>query len=431
MKRLSGFLFKNVGWKLISCVLALALWVLVMTIIDPISTKSIAVRLSLENKNQITDNDYIIMNESTLQNTTITVTATGRTSKLGELGADDVVSYVDLMPVDLTYESRLGAIQYVSVYTEITKTGFSEVQLTWNQRSVPLRLDKIVSVSFPVTLGHNEPESEDVLSTGAYCRPDTVTVTGPRNLVNTVGSVRVAVDLSDADDTVVTTAEPRVFDGNNTDITGSILNLSADEITITAPIFIRAEVPVTVGTDGELPVDYVLIEFGADVRLIELFGPRADVEALEQIELPPVNLNDRTESFETVYDVRDILSGTSFIIRDDGYAYVTVNTVIERLVTKTIEIPYESLIIIGADFEASVHDMTNNITVTIKGLRERIDPINADNIYASVDYNGLLEGEYELPVRLILPEGVTIDGPEPVMTIVLAGLELQEADEDG
>jgi len=420
------YVIKNAGWKLLSCVLALALWVLVMTIIDPFTTENIPVRLSLENKNQLTDNGYVILNESVLLNTTITVSANGRTSKLNELKNDSFISYVDLKPVDLTYESRLGVNQPVSVYTELIKTDFSEIQLSWSPRVVTLRLDKIVSESFPVTVDKTDPADEDSYLADVYCRPETITVTGPRSYVNTIGSVRVAIDLENESDSVTITAEPRVYDGNNSDITGQMIEIFPEYVEITAPIFIHARMQLAAESSGSLPADHFLSGLHMDITSVEVFGPREDIAGTDTLVLPPVDLTDRTESFSVEYDINELLSGTRLIVLDDAYKSVTVTVEVERFITKTIEIPYDSLVIIGEEPGASVGEKPGNIFLTVKGMREVINPLNAGNITATLDLSGLTEGEHDIPIRFNLPDNVSIESPEPFVKIILAELELQE-----
>jgi len=85
------------------------------------------------------------------------------------------------------------------------------------------------------------------------------------------------------------------------------------------------------------------------------------------------------------------------------------------------------LIIEGVDYNASIHETPDNIVIAVKGLRNRVQYLTASDITAILFINELTESETDIPIRIILPEGVSLVGSEPVITI--SELELQAEDE--
>jgi len=261
----------------------------------------------------------------------------------------------------------------------------------------------------------------------AAVTPNIIDITGPRSIVNTISSIRVRVDLEDVTDSFTTTGEPRVYDGNNIDITNR-LNLSFNEVTVAIPVYIQGFIHLNAESIGELPQDHELIRLFSEISYIEVMGPRDEIEEHNVINLPAVDLTGATESFSVLYDLNALLSHTNISIVEPYPNETTVSVQIERYITRVLQIPYINLIIEGMEPNVSIYYIPDYISATVKGLRNRIDNLSSDELTGAINLSGLTEGEYDIRVNLTLPQGVFLEGREPAITVIL--IELDEDDED-
>ena len=424
MKKIGAFLFKDIGWKLMSLILALVLWVLVMTIIDPPGTKRIDVRLAVENKDRIINNGFVLLNESTLVNRTISITASGKTSKLNELNAGNIVAYVDLEPTELTYDNKLNVLQPVSVYTDFKMPGFSDIQLTPAPRTVNIRVDKTVREVWPVEYDIVKPADLSYVMMDPLLFPDSVVVTGPQSVVGIINSVRVTADISGADGDATLRTPVRIYDGNHDDITPQ-LSLSAEEIIMNIPVYVRGTVQLTAEVTGTPTADHYYTTHSVNMDAVEVFGPREKVEALTALELPPVHIDDATENVTVHYDLFQLLAGTGLLVYGDARD-VVVTANIERFISRVIHLPFSDITIMNLDPDIEFEGIPEYISIRVKGRRETIDGLSAANFRESLDLGGLTEGVNEIPIIITMPPGVFFDGPEPVMSILIGDQDIPE-----
>jgi hypothetical protein len=66
------------------------------------------------------------------------------------------------------------------------------------------------------------------------------------------------------------------------------------------------------------------------------------------------------------------------------------------------------------------------VSVSLRGAESVIGALTAEDIIGRADLAGLADkedGEYELAVQLSLPEGVELEGAEPVIVIEMSSYE--------
>jgi YbbR domain-containing protein len=376
-------------------------------------SRPINVMLTIQNLNLVEDNGFVLMNEAELSRN-ITITATGKTSRLNELSSQNIIAYIDLRPIDYTYERNLGVSQAVNVYTNF----ISDVQLTPRPRTVDIILDRTVSENKRVIADIIEPENETFVPMDAVLSPETITVTGPRSIVETINVVSVRIDLRDAEDDVITSIEPRVFDGNNRIITSEV-DLNVNEISVKVPIYMNAVIPLRAQTSGNPASDFRLTELRYDIGQVEVIGPREEIENNPSLYLPPINVAGRTQNISETFNLQEILSNTRLNVKYCTADEVTITAMIERLVTRSFEVPFEEITVIGLKPGVTMNEMPI-INLTVRGLRDRIEPLTADDLTGIINLSHLTIGTHEVPVLFRLPYGIERVGAEPTIVVEIS-----------
>ena len=69
MKRFQELLMKDLGWKLLSVAIAATMWFMVISINQPIDTRTYSTTLILEGEETLTEEGLTIVNRQTMEDT--------------------------------------------------------------------------------------------------------------------------------------------------------------------------------------------------------------------------------------------------------------------------------------------------------------------------------------------------------------------------
>lgn len=202
---------------------------------------------------------------------------------------------------------------------------------------------------------------------------------------------------------------------------GGLVGISADmirlppglRVTSIQPNYVRVELepaesksveirPRRVGDPGG---SFDLGDIKVTPERIEVTGPRSSVENLEYVWTEPVDVTDRTESFEKRVQLR---IDDPFIQYDIARPITVRVTIATQEVTRTIQ--EVGVFGVNTSYAASVRPDT--VTVTIRGPKPTVDKMSADSIYAAIDLSAESErppGTFSKQARIVnLPPDVNL-----------------------
>ena len=195
MKKLQELLCKDLGWKLLSIAIATILWFMVINIDQPIGTRDYNRPLSIQNMDVLTDRGLTIGNLEELKNTKITVKVKAQRTALDRLSQNPewITASVDLSELSYAVNGDVIALP-VSVSVQGGNTyGISSK----SPAVVEVAVETMASKELPVEVYLNGDLDEGTYLSEPLLSAETVLVTGPSTLVNTVTSVRATVAAED------------------------------------------------------------------------------------------------------------------------------------------------------------------------------------------------------------------------------------------
>lgn len=225
-----------------------------------------------------------------------------------------------------------------------------------------------------------------------------VYVKGAEYKLEQVATVKALVDVRKIKNPTVGTTTLKdiplvAYDENGSKLDVEIVPSSIDaSIEITSP---SKEVPLRVIPEGE-------VVFGKAIDDIELSKTTAtiygDEQALEKISYIPVNINVEGLSKETEFTVNISLpSGVKEISTKSVVAKVTLADVDEKIIDN-INIATRNL---GSGLTAQAASQDDSIaSVIVKGSKDNIKDVTAENISAYVDLQGLGKGTHNVKVEV-------------------------------
>lgn len=409
----------DIGWKLLSLVIAIGLWFMVINTENPLETRSYTANIQLQNEEALFERGYVVVNEDEITSTRVTVRLRGQRLALDTLSQSStkVQAVVDLDNVIYSYNGEPVSVPVKIVIPSVVNDSF-EI-LSKSIQTVTVDIQPYINKDFEVKAVVNNTDSDTVQLANAVASPGTVTVYGAKSVVNSIAEVRAEVNPEILEDGMVITTAPVAYDaeGNVVDK----VTFSSNELSVKIGMDEMKSVRVAVDITGRAAEGYEVTGIYVSPDTVDVAGKASDLSGVSIIRLPDIDVTGIDSNIIKEFSVEDYLPEGLRVIGADGSDKITVTVSVEEETTKEIVIPAESITVQGTLEEGlSAHIAGNDMTITISGAGSVISTVEADDIKAYVDVDGYEAGVYsDVDVQFELPDGVSlVEGGETVTVTV-------------
>lgn len=409
----------DIGWKLLSLVIAIGLWFMVINTENPLETRSYTANIQLQNEEALFERGYVVVNEDEITSTRVTVRLRGQRLALDTLSQSStkVQAVVDLDNVIYSYNGEPVSVPVKIVIPSVVNDSF-EI-LSKSIQTITVDIQPYINKDFEVKAVVNNTDSDTVQLANAVASPGTVTVYGAKSVVNSIAEVRAEVNPEILEDGMVITTAPVAYDaeGNVVDK----VTFSSNELSVKIGMDEMKSVRVAVDITGRAAEGYEVTGIYVSPDTVDVAGKASDLSGVSIIRLPDIDVTGIDSNITKEFSVEDYLPEGLRVIGADGSDKITVTVSVEEETTKEIVIPAESIAVEGTLEEGlSAHIAGNDMTITISGAGSVISTVEADDIKAYVDVDGYEAGVYsDVDVQFELPDGVSlVEGGETVTVTV-------------
>lgn len=424
MKKISDFLFKNILWKCLSIILATLLWLVCVNLVNPVVSKSYTSSLAIKNLNVVESNGYVLLNKDEVENQLVIMTVKAVHDSFNTINNSHFQPYIDVSPIDYLSEENIGADQPLNVYVERLGTAalssFSPSSIETNPLKVNIRLDKITEVVKPVTVNILGTARDSYVALPGQATPETIKITGPSTVLNRISSVSVEVDVNGVSDDILAPLAPKIIDIDKKDITDQV-TIDTEYVEVKVPVNMYAKIPIQQSYTGSVAEGYDITSITKSIEYVEVVGSEDDINSTPYIKLPDLNVSGWTATDSRSYDVRNGLN-TKLSVVNGTPNEVVVSVNIEKQLKKEFSLSMDDIRVIGmsGDIGASVNLPRGDLNLIVKGLPEKINSFDASMVLdASVNIFLLEPGVHEVVVSVLLPQGIYLDGEEPVIEVTI------------
>lgn len=406
-------LLNNWALKLASLALAAILWFLVVTIEDPMDTKSfsnITVRLIntelLDKQNKV----YEVLDDTD----SVNVVVRAPKSTLDKMRASDIVAEADM--------SKLTDINTIGISFSAQNVD-SVDSIEGNHDVVRLNVEdkntKWIKVNYDIV--GNVPDSYMVA--GAALDQTLIEVSGPKSQVERVDYAGVQFDVTGAISNQSANLDITLYDSEDQEVDADSLRTNVNYVRMTVDVLAVKEVPIEVNYSGEPEDGYMATGVVlSDPETVKIAGSTYTLAAISKITIPEETIDitgENSDKTETI-NLKDYLPDNIRLADSSWGGKVNVTVYIEPIVEKTLEIPAENITITNVpnDLEAALPEDTTVYTLHVSGLDAQITPLRQAAVRGTVDVNAWMEeqqitkleaGTYTLPITFALAEEVTRD----------------------
>ncbi len=393
----------NFGLKLLAFLFAFMLWLIVVNIDDPVMTKTFTnIPVTVEHSEILTEQNKTYQIVDDTQNVSVIVSAKRRT--LSKIKASDIVVTADIKEMYLNTQIPL----------EVTVNGYEgSCEATASPRNLQIQIEDNVSKTTYITpVASGQVRSGYVLGK-MTADPETVTINGPKSLVEKISKVEAEVNVSGLSENTVLDSELVLYDENNNVIDQSRLanNLGNVGVSVSVTLYRTTTVPVEVDTSEiEVKEGYSISNVKLAPEEIEIAGPEDALAKVKSIDIPAEEFSGEAIDSRTDYTI-DI---TKYLpedieLADSNASSVIITVMLEKDGTKNFELPIGSITVKNLDENLRMsYNKTDNLEIHVKGSKDQLDALNIEQI-ATIDLAEYTKaGTYKVPVQFKLPDGCTL-----------------------
>ncbi len=390
---------KDITVRILSVMLALLVWVYVITEQNPEITKDIIIPVKLINSVFLEKNSMVLADDTT--NYKLALRMKGKKNTLDKLNENTIEAYADLEGHNLKGENFL----------KINIGGIPEGVdiISKSMESLKVLLEAKISVQKSIRLNITGNPYYGLAAMAPVMVPNEVVITGPESKINKIKSVRVDVDIAGASAGVKRILPVRVMDESGKDITDVTVEPGNMEVSI--PIENTKRVGMELSLTGQPSPGYVASSVSVQPEEILITGKQQFLDDIESLKTETVNIE----------GTKDIIKEIKLTI-PEGVEVVNSNEKI-TLTIKIENIKTNEIIVENIGYEhlpggLKLDSIQGPVKVTLKGAESRLnDASNGVRFY--VDLANGVEGSNVLNIAWEAPKGVEIVGISPQQVSVI------------
>ena len=405
----------NIPLKIMSVAVAVVVWLIVVNIDNPVGTNYYTINnVELINKEYVESSDTVgkmCMPEQNQDSVKIAITATKKIRD--RIKVSDISAVADLQQaVSLDTNPVMVPITVTCSVPGVTS---NDIRVTPQNLSV--NLDEKETQEFVVNVSRGDTKPGKDYEVGSLtANPEKVRITGPKTLVNKIDKVNATIELDGNTQDFTQDVNLTIIDKNQEALTDSEMNSLRIEnhakVTVTAKLWnIRQGVQISAGYVGTPADGYQVGAVRTVPDTISVAGSTEGLESLADnnnvITIPEdsIDISGESDDVEKKISLTNLLPDNVKLTSDSSEdVWVTVS--ILPVGSREFDIPTKNIEVKNKSDDLQVTFETAQIEVRIKSDTKDLDDLNNErDIKASIDLDGKKEGNYEVPVTIVLPDG--------------------------
>ncbi|MCI5901979.1 MAG: CdaR family protein [Blautia sp.] len=402
----------NISLKIMSLAIGILVWLIVSNINNPVVTRTFVIpKVELLNEAYIEDTGMVCMKDE--NQSSVRVTISGEQKVLNRITSEDIQVAADLQQaVSLDTDP-------VMVPLSVSCRNAPLVTLSVTPQNYSVHLDEKYTQEFAVIVNRGESKPGKGYEIGTQTvSPEKVRITGPKSLIAKIDKVSANVNVDGIVEDRTEAVSLTITDKNQDTLSEvSMSNLKIDNnanVYVTTRLWkVRTDLNMSAGYVGEPQAGYTVDSITTVPDTISLAGTGEALEALKQnnntIEIPPelVDISSRKKDVEVKINLTDILpEGLKLTSGSSEDVWVRVTILPEGSHTYTI--PTSEIEVKNKPEDMQIIFDIDKIEIRVKADDGNLEDFDESRLKASVNLDGMEEGDYTIPVDIVLPEGYSL-----------------------
>lgn len=429
----------NIPLKIMSVAVAVVLWLIVVNIDNPTGTNYYTINdVELINKEYVESSDTIgkmCMPEQNQDSIKIAITASKKIRD--KIKVTDISAVADLQ--------QAVSLDTNPVMVPITVTcsvpGVSSNDIKVTPQNLSVNLDEKETQEFVVNVSRGDTKPGKDYEVGSLtANPEKVRITGPKTLVNKIDKVNATIELDGNTQDFTQDVNLTIIDKNQEALSDSEMNSLRIEnnakVVVTARLWkIRQGVGISASYVGTPADGYEVGSVKTVPDTISVAGSTEGLESLAEnnnvITIPAdsIDISGESKDVEKKISLNNLFPDNVKLTSDSSEdVWVTVN--ILPVGSKEFDIPTKNIEVKNKPDDLQVTFETAQIELRIKSDTKNMDDLDAKkDIKLSIDLDGKKEGNYEVPVKVVLPDGYETVEDVTTEVVISSGTAVDDSKE--
>jgi YbbR domain-containing protein len=401
--RIGKSLLNNIELKIIALLFASLLWFFTVNYNDPVAARNFSnIPVTLSNEDIITNQGKML--QILYGSETVNVTIHAPRSAREAISIDNIVATADISQMELN----------TLVPITVTVPGFEDeiVSAVAHPTNLQVLIEDIERRTFPIIANVTGNPAEGHVIGDTTADPDTIPISGPETLVDSIGRVEVRANAAGLSNSQSLPGELVIIDEY-----GDRMNLALfPGVLVESTHFVNVEiletksVPIRFREIENIPDGYIVTNISSEPSYILVAGTEEELQRLTQVIIisDAFDLDEEVGIHEITVDIRPYLP-MGIILADENANLIVVNLAIERAGTRTIELPVDTISIENlADELVASFETNGTISIVVSGQQRIIDGLDLRN-FVSVNMAPFTTPDtVNVPVQIELPPNVSL-----------------------
>lgn len=404
MSKIKAFFTKHdLAHKLIAILMAIALWFIVVANNDDLMrTNTIAnIPITYTNEDVLEDDYGLRLIEG--QDQTVTVKVTGPYASLYSLTTNDIQVRVNLANFQKPGTYTINTSKQSTNCTLLVNSSSVEAEIS-TPSSFQIVLDEVITKEVPVTIQVDGTSSTGYMYDDPEGEQDSVSVTGPKTVVNQIRKATAVVPAEDSTGLTKTTSVLASFtflDEKNQPVDQTHLTSEPNDYSVTIPVYAVAKLPLTINLISSDTVDKNSVKATIDPQEIAVYGAEEVISKLTAISLGDLQLS--TVSLDEDDPITIPIELPAGVTRVQGEA-TSAKVTIQAVGMSTREMPVTRITLqnSGSDPNLTATLRTTSVNIRIQAETAALASLTADAFHVIAVFNAdeLGPGIHEVPIEV-------------------------------
>ncbi|MHC1720007.1 MAG: YbbR-like domain-containing protein [Clostridiaceae bacterium] len=373
--------------KACCAIAAFILWLYIYNVENPALDKNISVPVSVINNQILAESKLAPVIENGI---TLKITVRGNVSDISGLKEGDFDLRADLSSVDINKgENKIPVI--------VEKKPSSIKVTNADNLFIYINVDDMVEKQVPVNIVLEGEAREGYYGLQPETEYKEATVKGAKKLVDKVQYAVIRCDIKDAYRNINLDAKFQAESAGGT--VYKYVIVEPDNLDLTVQVKKTKTVPVNVQLSGILE-DYGIGSIQSANDSVEIAGDDAVLQNITAINTETVVISELNGA-KTINSKLIVPEGTVVV---GNIPEVKLNILYSNAISRKMTVPVRTKNL--SSLLSAVLDQST-ATVNLSGTASELSSLSPDNVECYLDLNGFEEGNYEIQVKLRLPESVS------------------------
>lgn len=404
----------NLGWKLLSIVLAALLWLVVINAEDPMETRTFEdIPVTIINEAALTAKDKI---PEIVEGDTVSVVVEARRSVCEKLTKADIIAVADFEKISVTD----------AVPIEVSVDGHSERDveiIRGMNQMMKLRLEDSVSKDFRVKISTTGHTADGYVIGDMVASPNMITLVGSSTQISRVKEVVLVVDVDRLSSDSRAIGVPIIYDNNGDIVNSSKVTMSTKEVAVTIPVLKTKTVKIEVECYGDPVEGYEVGTVSYQPDMVTVAGTPEDLRLLGSSLYAYCDITGQNEVVEENIVISSLWDETLDSLRlvDEDKLAITVS--LKPYEEKVFELTPEDVELRGLrdEFTANI-EMLYYTQVNVRGAEAVLKNTTLQSLAPYIDLSNIsVPGIYTLNISLQNMEDLFMD--DVLLAVVNVGYQ--------